>query len=402
MRIPAASSVALLALSLWVHPAWGQSPGGLGLNLSADTSSQEQDNPDMGLDLRDNDPKTELMPRFVLMGLDTPERAGAQQSSVWLKALVRGAMSSGMVALGSNFKETRERLAEGYNAAVRCSQATCLAEPAESLEADLLTTARLSLEDAGWTLRAWTYDRDKRVVHEDVVTGRNPKDAAFQKEAAAKLSSRMMTLARPRSVLKVSVNVPQAVVKVGERILGVGNVEARLPPGTAQLEVSADEYDTFTRTLNLKPGAREAVAVRLEIAGSAPEGPGQEAVAGVSGRRGGGPSLFKRPALYTALAGLAAVGVGAVLGMGAKDVRARAGDANGDGIFDVSRKERLDAQSQANLATALIAGGGVVAAGSVVWLVVVPTHRAASATSLEPGGGGGASSALHFVAGGSF
>jgi len=128
----------------------------------------------------------------------------------------------------------------------------------------------------------------------------------------------------------------------------------------------------------------------------------QEAVAGVSGRRGGGPSLFKRPALYTALAGLAAVGVGAVLGMGAKDVRARAGDANGDGIFDVSRKERLDAQSQANLATALIAGGGVVAAGSVVWLVVVPTHRAASATSLEPGGGGGASSALHFVAGGSF
>jgi len=403
MRIPAVSSVALLALSLWVHPAWGQSPDGLGLNLSADTSAQEQDNPDMGLDLRDNDPKTELMPRFVLLGLDTPERAGAQQSSVWLKALVRGAMSSGMVALGANFKETRERLAEGYNAAVRCSQAACLAEPVESLEADLLTTARLSLEDAGWTLRAWTYDRDKRVVHEDVVTGRNPKDAAFQKEAAAKLSNRMMMLARPRSVLKVSVNVPQAVVKVGERILGVGNVEARLPPGTAQLEVSADEYGTFTRTLNLKPGAREAVSVRLEISGATPEGPGDEAVAaGVSGRRSGGPSFFKRPALYTALAGLAAVGVGAVLGMGAKDVESRAGDANGDGIFDVSRKERLDAQAQANLATALIAGGGVVAAGSVVWLVVVPTHRAASATSLEPGGGGGASSALHFVVGGSF
>lgn len=403
MRIPAASSVALLALALWVHPAWAQEQGGLGLDLSSDTSAQEQ-GPDMGLDLRAEDPKTELMPRFVLVGLDTPERAGAQQASVWLKALARGAMSSGMVALGANLRDTRERLAEGYDAAVRCTQASCLAEPAESLDADLLTTARLSLEDAGWTLRAWTYDRDKRVVHEDVVTGRNPKDAAFQQEAATKLSNRMMALARPRAVLKVSVNVPQAVVKVGDRILGVGSVEARLPPGTSQLEVSADEYSTFTRTLNLKPGAREAMEVRLEISGPAPEGPGDESVAGVSGRRGsGGPSIFKRPALYTALAGLAAVGVGAMMGMSAKDVESRASDADGDGIFDVSRKERLDAQSQANLATALIAGGGVVAAGSVVWLVVVPSRSApSSSNSLEPGGGGGASTALNVVIGGSF
>ncbi|MFP2908812.1 PEGA domain-containing protein [Pyxidicoccus sp. 3LFB2] len=316
MRIPAASSVALLALALWVHPAWGQDTGGLGLDLSSDTPAQ--DAPDMGLDLRSDDPKTELTPRFVLLGLDTPERAGAQQAPVWLKTLARGAMSSGMVALGANLQETRERLAEGYNAAVRCTEVSCLAEPAEALDADLLTTARLSLEDAGWTLRTWTYDRDKRVVHEDVVSGRNPKDAAFQKEAATKLSNRMMALARPRAVLKVTVNVPQAVVKVGERILGVGEVEARLPPGTAQLEVSADEYSTFTKTLNLKPGGREAVDVRLEISGPAPEGPGDDAVAGVSGRGGGSPSIFKRPALYTAVLGLAAVGVGAVLGMGAR------------------------------------------------------------------------------------
>jgi hypothetical protein len=400
MRIPSAPSIALLALALWVHPAWAQE-GGMGLDLSTETSTQEQESPDMGLDLRSDDPKTELMPRFVLLGLDTPERAGAQQASTWLKTLARGAMSSGMVTPGSNPQETRERLGEGYDAAVRCSEVSCLAEPADALDADLLTTARLSLEDAGWTLRAWTYDRDRRVVVEDVVTGRNPRDAAFQKEAAAKLSSRMMALARPRAVLKVTVNVPQAVVKVGERILGVGSVEARLPPGTAQLEVSADEYSTFTRTLNLKPGATEEVEVRLEISGPAPEGPGDERVAGVAGRRGGGPSLFKRPALYTALVGLAAVGAGVVLGMGAKDVESRAGDTDGDGIFDVSRKERLDAQSQANLATALIAGGGVVAAGSVVWLVVVPTRSAPAATSLEPGGGG-ASSALHLIVGGSF
>lgn len=407
MRIPPASSVALLALALWVHPARAQDQGGLGLDLSSDAPAQSPSGQDMGLDLRADDPKTELMPRFVLLGLDTPERAGAQQASVWLKALASGALSSGMVALGSNLQETRERLAGDYDAAVRCSQATCLAEPAESLDADLLTTARLSLEDAGWTLRAWTYDRDKRVVHEDVVTGRNPKDAAFQKEAAAKLSNRMMMLARPRAVLKVSVNVPTAVVKVGERILGVGEVEAKLPPGTAQLEVSADEYSTFTQTLNLKPGAREAVDVRLEISGPAPEGP-EDAVAGVKKKKSSGPSnvpaILKRPALYTALVGLAAVGVGLVMGKSAKDVESRATDANGDGVYDLTRKERLDAQSKANLATALIAGGGVVAAGSVVWLVVVPSRSApASSTTVAPANGGAApSTALHLIVGGSF
>ncbi|QSQ20394.1 PEGA domain-containing protein [Pyxidicoccus parkwayensis] len=407
MRIPPASSVALLALALWVHPAWAQSQGGLGLDLSSDSPTSQQPG-DMGLDLRADDPKTELMPRFVLLGLDTPERAGAQQASTWLKALASGALSSGMVALGANLQDVRERLERGYDAAVRCTEDSCLAEPAESLDADLLTTARLSLEDAGWTLRAWTYDRDKRVVHEDVVTGRNPKDAAFLKEAASKLSNRMMALARPRAVLKVSVNVQTAVVKVGERILGVGEVEARLPPGPAQLEVSADEYSTYTKTLNLKPGARESLDVQLEISGPAPEGP-DEAVAGLSKKKSGGssmPAILKRPALYTTLVGLAAVGVGLVMGKSAKDVEKRATDANGDGINDVTRKERLDAQSKANLATALVAGGGAVAAGSVVWLVVVPSSSApASSTTVAPANGGAApssSTALHLIVGGSF
>jgi hypothetical protein len=402
MRIPALC-LAVLAFTLQAPPAWAQEGGGLGLDLSGDTAPQPQPQDEgagMGLDLREDDPKAALMPRFALLGLDTPERAGAQQAARWLQGLGRGALASGMVSLGATLQEVRERLEGGYDAAVRCTEVACLAEAADLLDVDLLTTARLSLEDEGWTLRLWTYDRDRRVVHADVVAGRNPRDAAFQKESAEKLSGRMMALARPRAVLKVSVNVPTAVVKVGERILGVGSVETRMPPGPAQLEVSADEYGTFSRTLDLKPGATEAVDVRLELEGPAPEGPGDEAVAGVSGGRGGTP-IYKRPAFYTALVGLAAVGAGVVLGMGAKDVESRAGDADGDGIFDISRKERLDAQSQANLATALITGGGVAAAGSVAWLVLVPA-RAPAPTSVTAGGGGGASTALHLVIGGSF
>ncbi|QSQ11118.1 PEGA domain-containing protein [Myxococcus landrumensis] len=403
MRIPAVLPVAMLALVLLARPSWAQEQGGLGLDLSSDTSSQTSSPQEqaVGLDLREGDGNTvSLTPRYILLGLETPERAGAQQASVWLRELARGAVSSGMVVFGGNLREVRERLEAGYDAALRCTQAACMSGPAEALDADLMTAARLSLEDAGWTLRMWTYDRDKNVVHEDAVSGRNPKDAAFQKEAAAKLGNRVMGLARPRALLKVTVNVPTAVVKVGERILGVGSVEARVAPGTVQVEVSAEEYATFTKTVALKPGGREEVVVRMEISGPAPEGP-DEAVARAMSTREGGTPIYKRPALYTALVGLAAVGVGLVMGKGAKDVEKRATDADGDGMMDITRKERLDAQSKANLATALLIGGGVATAGSVTWLLVVPARSEAPA-SANPASSGASSMALHVVVGGSF
>lgn len=407
MRISAVVS-ATLALALVAFPSVAQEQGGLGLDLSG-TSSQDTPEAEApgqtGLDLRgEAAPDADLQPSFVLVGLQTPERAGAQQAARWLQALGRGAMGTGKVALGASLREAKERLADRYDAALGCAAAACMAEPAETLDADVLVTARLSLEDAGWTLRAWTYDRDRNVVHEDVVSGRNPRDAAFQREATEKLSQRVTAVARPRAMLKVNVNVPQAVVRVGERTLGVGSVEARLPPGPARLEVSADEYSTFTQALTLAPGERQEVSASLEIMGPAPEGPSEDPVKVALKKKAGpsGPSIFSRPALYTTLVGLAVVGLGAVVGKGAKDVESRAVDANGDGVLDISPRERDDAKSQANLATALMAGGGAVAAGSVLWLVLVPAKRPAPAASVAPARADGASTSLHLVVGGSF
>ncbi|MBU8898744.1 hypothetical protein DRW03_10955 [Corallococcus sp. H22C18031201] len=411
MRIPAVL-LAALALGLGALPcrAWAQA-GGLGLDLS-DSSSQpaaqegEAGSGEVGLDLRADGPAgSELLPRLVVMGLDTPERAGAQQSGRWVQALGRAALGGGKVALGTPMREVRERLAEKYTAALRCATTACMSEQAESLDADVLVMARLSLEDAGWTLRSWTYDRDFNVVHEDAVTGRNPKDATFQREASAKLASRVAAVARPRAVLKVTVNVPQAVVRVGERTLGVGSLERHIAPGKVALEVSADEYTTFTQTLTLAPGERQEVTANLEITGPSPDGPGGEDRASLALKKKvgpSGPSIFKRPALYTALVGLAVVGVGAVLGSQAKNVEKRAKDADGDGVIDVTPKERDDAKSQANLATALMAGGGAVAAGSVVWLVLVPTKSPVPSVAPVTSGPARSATSLQLVVGGSF
>jgi hypothetical protein len=406
----------VLALALGALPARAQEDeGGLGLDLSGSdtpqtesTESQETpeggEQPGIGLDLSGEVTQVDLLPRVVLLGLDTPERAGAAMASRWLKALYTSVRSNSQWVLSSPLKEVREQLTDGYDAALRCTEASCLADPANTLDADLLVTARLALEDDGWTLRLWTYDRDRNKVETDVLTGRNPRDAKFMKEGAALLTQRVQGLARTRAILKVNVNVPQAVVRLGERTLGVGTLEAKVAPVEASLIVEADEFVPFAKTITPQPGETTTVEVYLETAGPAPDSPLDPVAESRKQREGpSGPTLFSRPAVYTAVVGLLAVGAGVLVGQQAKKVGTRAVDADGNGIADITRRERLDAASQANLSTALVAGGAAVAGGSLVWLMLVPqTESSKAAPSVAPATTGGSTTSLHLFLGGSF
>ncbi|MFL5352885.1 PEGA domain-containing protein [Archangium sp.] len=421
MRTPVVYMAGLLALVLAAGPARAQE-GGLGLDLSGDSNTQtpkeqsqessegaSQDAGGMGLDLSGGAPAgADLQPRFALVGLVTPEKAGAAVAKRWMGWLQAQAMRTGKVAQAADPAEARQTLAGDYDAALRCEEASCLSGPAETLDAELVTTARLALEDGGWTLHLWTYDRDRGVVETDVVQGRKPNDSNFIREAGAVLSKRVTELARQRAQLKVSCNVSQAVVRVGEKMLGVGNVEAKLPPGEVQLVVEADEYSTYTKKLTLAPGETQEVAVRLELNGPAPEGPPADAVAKVTKKSSrkpssssGGPSVFSRPALYTAVVGLAVLGAGVAMGL---PLQNKAVDANGDGVLDLTRTDYLAARQQSMLSTALMAGGGALAGGSLLWLVIVPQRSAPVSSSVAPvtSGKGSSDTALHLVIGGSF
>lgn len=413
MRTPLVYVAGLLALALTAGPARAQ--GGFGLDLSDDSSppaneqsedsgeDMSQDSGSLGLDLSGGGTSgADLRPRFALVGLDTPERAGAAAAKRWLGWLQAVALRTGRVVKAADPAGAREQLGSDYASALRCGEPSCLSGPAETLDVELLTTARLALEDGGWTLRLWTYDRDRGVVETDVVKGRKPTDSNFIREAGAVLSRRVTELAQPRSMLKVSSNVSQAVVRVGERMLGVGNVEAKLPPGEVQLIVEADDYSTYTRTLTLVPGGTQEVAVRLELDGPSPEGPPADAVARAKKASSGtSPSVFSRPALYTTVLGLAAVGAGVAMGMG---LQGKVQDANGDGVMDLSRTEYLAIRRQSMLSTALMAGGGAVAGGSLLWLIVVPARAEPVSSSVAPvsNGKGTSGTALHLVIGGSF
>jgi hypothetical protein len=407
----------LLALALGLAAPSARAQGEMGLDLSgsdtsqsdstesAETPSGEEQPGAIGLDLSGEVANSELLPRVVLLGLDTPERAGAAVGARWLRGLYVAIRSNEQWVLSSPLKEVREKLGDGYAAALRCGQASCLAEPAESLDADLLVTARLALEDDGWTLRLWTYNRDRNKVETDVLTGRSPRDVKFQKAGAELLAQRIKGLAQKRATLAVKVNVPQAVVRLGERTLGVGSIEARVAPGESNLIVEADEFTSYAKTITLKPGEKNSVEVYLESSGAAPDSP-SEVVAEAAKKRESpsGPTVFSRPALYTAVVGVLAIGAGVMVGMQAKKIANRAPDADGNGIADITRGERIDGQKQANLSTALLAGGAAVAGGSALWLIVMPTRSepAKAAPSVVPGGTSGSTTAVHLFFGGSF
>jgi hypothetical protein len=421
MRIPNTCLYSLLVLALAASPALAQEEeGGFGLDLSTETTTEEgqEEQPapegeeappeNTGLDVSGS--AGDLRPRVVLLGLDTPDRAGAAQAKRWLRWLQGVVQRSRQVAVVANAAQARQQLEGGYAEALRCEEASCFSEPASTLDVDLLVTARLALEDDGWTLRLFTYDNDRREVEVDVVTGRSPKDSRFILKSGTTLEERLKTAARPRSLLRVSSNVPQAVVRVGDRVLGVGNVDARMPPGEVRLIVEANDYEPFTQQVTLEPGQTQQIQARLELSGPAPEGPSEEAAPRVSTRTpasgptssatasAGGPSLFSRPPLYTALVGLAAVGAGFWLGQQSQGISSRITDADGDGVLDLTRSEYLAARQQSALGTGLIAGGGALAGGSLLWLLIVPA-RSEPAPSVASTSGG---TTVHFVLGGSF
>lgn len=414
LRVPLVGLLALV-LTLAAPSAQAQEEqGGFGLDLSGeDTAQPEQEAPDegeeqsgsLGLDLSGETVSKELLPRVVLLGLDTPERAGAAMASRWLRAIYTAIRTNNQWVLSSPLKEVREKLADGYAAALRCGEASCLAEPADTLEADLLVTSRLALEDDGWTLRLWTYDRDRKQVETDVLTGRSPRDAKFQKAGAELLAQRIQGLARQRSILQVKVNVPQAVARLGERMLGVGNLEVRVAPGEANLFVEAEGFSSFAKTITLKPGERNTVEVYLELSGPAPDSPPSEVVAEAMQQEPSEPTIFSRPALYTAVLGVLVMGAGVVVGQQATEIANRAPDANGDGIADITRRERLEGRDKANLSTALVSSGAAVAGGSALWLFLMPT-RSEPAKSVAPvtapAGASGGTTSLHLIVGGSF
>jgi hypothetical protein len=99
-----------------------------------------------------------------------------------------------------------------------------------------------------------------------------------------------------------------------------------------------------------------------------------------------GPSVFKHPGLYLAIAGVAASAIGVYFGAQAKAVERRALDADGDGRLDITRTDALTAQRHALLSNALVGSGIGAALLGTTWVLVLPVRTANVTAGLAVGG----------------
>lgn len=223
------------------------------------------------------------------------------------------------------------------------------------------------------------------------------KDREFAKKAAPALFELLKKLNTPNGKLVVDCLENGAVSTGRGRELGKGSFEVVLPRGKLELEVTAEGCLPFRASVEVRPQQLSTVKVALvarplevKAAPTVPQAPR-------------GTPFYARPGLYLAVAGLAAVVTGLVLGFNAKRLERRAGDIT-DGVADISAAQASTARTQALLANVLVASGGALTAGGAIWFALTPgvpkaTRIDEAPSDAPPSGGGGG---MTLTLGGSF
>lgn len=367
-----------------------------------------QDMGGFGLDLTGDTPRIDLRPTLALIGVAVKPSGGGPITAPGAtdRALAERITSTllGEARKSGSFQvltpdEVRTKLALGYADALRCAEPQCLERILRQLDAERALIIQLTPAVKETQVRLIGFSRAQRSVETADVENEGPPRDELQTAIADNAQPMLQKLAAPLAVLKVTPTPATAKVLLGGVELGTGAIEKKVSAGTYLLRITADGMAPFERDITLEPGGALDVPVSLSSLQpgarvAAYEDP--DMAPGVRASAGGGPAIWSRPGFYVALGGLAVVAAGAGMGAMAQSVGARAVDANGDGVLDITRGEALAAERNALLGNILMGVGGAAIAGGAAWMFIAPSPRPASA-AVGSGGMG-----LTVVAGGTF
>ena len=320
----------------------------------------------LGLDLSTD--TVDRRPPLAFIGVTAP--AEDLELASWLEGGLSGvAQKLGSFKAVLSAADVRDRMGEGYQALVKCGEAQCLEDAGEALEAERLLRVELLRDGDSAKARIVTFARGEASAQSREVPISRMKKNDVLKALSGPYKEALAALGTTLAELKVTANVP-AVVTLGRRTLGMAPRDDMVPAGKQPLEVSADGFLADKRELSLSPGQVEEVSVRLaavQLARDLPDEPVKKKAPGpmLSG-------IWTRPGLYVAAAGLVAAGVGLAFGASAMGIQARATDANGDGILDITRAEALSARNSALAADLLVGAGAAMAVGGGIWFFITP------------------------------
>ena len=382
----------LLAFALLAPaPATAQ---GLGLDLS-------EENPTLVADPSAGSP--ELRPSLALLAVSAlaeggePRKAEVARAARLGGALLAAAQLTGWFSTVLTPDEARTALAERAGEVAACESAECLQELAAALGVERVVNIRLEFGAAGPGLRAWSLARGDSEARETVV---EPSAAGrgFERRVALAWKPLLEGLSTRLGLLAVRSISPRATVSLGDRVLGVGSVEEPVPAGRHTLKLLENDSLPFETEVVVEPGGSAEVEAKLVPRPRAPE----MATAPLSTSQTGTAQLWRRPGLYVAAAGAIALASGIGFGVSAGSIEERAGDADGDGIRDITRAEALTARSHAMLANVLVGVGAAALTGGGLWFFLEPAPTLPRPEGADEPGESGRSAGLIFTAGGAF
>ena len=196
--------------------------------------------------------------------------------------------------------------------------AGCMAKAGESLQVEKLLWGRLEKARGGYTLS---------ILMLDVKSARVEKSAREQisrsdlgQSCAAEVVSRLAVslLFTRRATLTINVNVDGARVSVGPRFIGLSEggrpIKRDMLPGAHNVQVTANGYQDWTHTVNVKAGEERVLEVALQpMAGAPITDPGVTPVVEPEKAEGEGSSNL---GWKIAFWGSAAATVGMAIGLG--------------------------------------------------------------------------------------
>jgi hypothetical protein len=351
---------------------------------------------ELGLDLSEAEVPEEFRPALAVIGVspvegsEPREVARAKLLEAELMRQVTDNAKFGRVLLPA---EVADALGPDAAAARACAEVNCLKALAEKLAVQRVisatvakggSTSLLTVLGADTTLTAAitaTAESGEKAEKQMIggftgLTGKSSaqKDKDFVRKSTPVFFDVLNKLSTPLGKLVVDCFENTAETTLDGKVVGKGSFSMLLPHGAYKLVTTGDGFLPFEKNVKLESMKVENVRVTLVAR------PLEKPVAAASSKPAKSASIFERPGLYVAAAGVVAIGI--AIGLGASTLSVTDKDANGDGVLDVTRSQVKSAQGAAIAADLLYGVGGAAIIGGGLWMLLTPSKK----TAAEPTG----------------
>ncbi len=360
------------------------------------------------LDLSEPEIPAEFRPSIAVIGVSSgeaaPDGVTDTRARIMEAELLKAVAGNAAFGRVMNPTEVARELGAGAAAARKCIDFACLDAIAKQLKVERLIKGTVSKSGPASLLTVHGFDgvlpevesaqteSAERTEKAQIggfagIQGKSQtqKDKDFARKATPVFFEVLEKIKTSNGKITVDSAEASSITLLNGVELGIGAFEKIVPRGSYEVKVSAAGYNTYETKIVVQPQQVAAVKVTLV----AKELLNQPVVVAQVQK---GTPVFERPGLYIAIAGLAAVGVGAYFGVSAKGVEARAKpDANG--IVPISRSAAKGAKTNALIANVLVGAGAAVAVGGGLWFILTPgverSKKKEEAPPVDTGGGFG-------------